>query len=144
MYGDTLIEITWRPRSAPLAPIGAAARGAAATRLAHRLLREPVDVLSQLKGVGGPGILVILGAEGLLPWVDMVVYLGRDRECPSVLLPTTFEPSVPLSLLERSLTARFASMVPCALLLDPHSIIPVTAARPLARKTLLKWLEADL
>jgi hypothetical protein len=144
MHGDTLIEVTWQPRSSPLAPIGVAAQGAAATRLAHRLLQEPADVLPRFSGVSGPGLLVILGEEELLPWVDKVVYLGRDRQSPSLLLPTNLEPSVPLSLLERSISARYAGVAPCALLLNPLSIIPLAEARPLARKSLIKWLEADL
>lgn len=144
MHGETQIEIIWHPRLVPLAPIGVAAQGVAATRLAHRLLQEPSDVLPRFKGISGPGLLVILGVEELLPWVDMVAYLGRDRQSPSLLLPTNLEPSVPLSLLERALTAHFAGVAPCALLLNPLSIVPLTQARPLARKSLLKWLEADL
>lgn len=144
MHGDTLIEVTWHPRLVPLAPIGVAAQGVAATRLAHRLLQEPSEALLRFKGVSGPGLLVVLGVEQLLPWVDMVTYLGRDLQSPSLLLPTTLEPSVPFSLLERALTTRFAGVAPCALLLNPLSIIPLTEARPLARKSLLKWLEADL
>ena len=64
MYGDRLIEITWCPRSAPQAPISAAAHGAVATRQAQRLLQEPVDGLSQLKAVGGPGQLQISQISG--------------------------------------------------------------------------------
>ena len=144
MHGETLIEVTWQPRSMPLAPIGVAAQGAAATRLAYRLLHEPDDVLLQFKGVSGPGVLVILGTEEMLPWVNAVVYLGRDEQSPSLLLPTTLEPSVPLSLLERSLTADFAGLAPCAVLLNPQTIVPLTEARPIARKSLLKWLEDHL
>lgn len=142
MHGETLIAVTWRPRFTPLAALGIAARASAATRLAHRLLQEPVETLWQFKGVGGPGILVVLGPEELLPWVSDGVYLGRDAQSPSLLLPTTLEPSVPLSLLERSLTTHNPG--PSALLLNPLSLVPLTEARPIARKTLIKWLEADL
>lgn len=144
MDTEKLIEVTWHARSTPLSPIGVAAQGPAATRLAHRLLQEPAEVLTQFKGVSGPGLLVILGPEEMLPWVNQVVYLGRDHESPTLLLPTTLKPSVPLSLLERSLGGHHAGVAPCALLLDPLSIIPLTEARPIARSSLLKWLEADL
>ena len=79
MHGETLIEVTWRPRLTPLAPVGAVAHGSAATRLAHRLLQAPDD-LPLFKGVSAPGLLVILGEEELLPWVNEVIYLGRDNQ----------------------------------------------------------------
>jgi hypothetical protein len=111
--------------------------------LAHRLLRD-ADTLANFKAVGAPGLLVILGAETALPWVDGVVYLGHDAEAPSLLFPTSLEPSVPAALLERSLTATHKLRGPCALLLDPPAIIPLAEARTLARDSLVKWLEADL
>jgi len=131
--------VTWRPRFTPLVPVGVAARGAAATRLAHRLLRDP-DSLSHYKAVGAPGLLVILGAEERLPWVDGVVYLGHDSQSPSLLFPTNVEPSIPAALLQRSLN----QSGPCALLLDPPSIVPLSEARTIAQASLIKWLEADL
>ena len=135
--------MTWRPRFTPLVPAGVAARGPAATSLAHRLLRDP-DTLSNFKAVAAPGLLVILGEEPQLPWVDGGVYLGHDSEAPSLLFPTSLEPSVPAALLERSLTATHNLRGPCALLLDPPAIVPLAAARTLARTSLIKWLEADL
>ena len=135
--------MTWRPRFTPLVPVGVAARGTAATSLAHRLMRDP-DSLSNFKAVGAPGLLVILGEESQLPWVDGVVYLGHDAESPSLLFPTSLEPSVPAALLERSLTATHKLRGPCALLLDPPAIVPLSEARTLARASLIKWLEADL
>ena len=133
--------MTWRPRFTPLVPVGVAARGAAATGLAHRLLRDP-DSLSHYKAVGAPGLLVILGEEKQLPWVDGVVYLGRDSQSPSLLFPTNLEPSVPAALLQRALAD--VHQGPCALLLDPPSIVPLSEARTIARASLSKWLEAEL
>lgn len=131
----------WRPRFTPLVSVGVAARGTAATSLAHRLLREP-DSLSQYKAVGAPGLLVILGEEKQLPWVDGVVYLGHEPQSPSLLFPTNLEPSVPVALLERALAHQHHG--PCALLLDPPSIVPLSEARTIARTSLLKWLEGEL
>lgn len=143
MQGERLIEVTWRPRLIPLAPVGAVAQGSAATKLAHRLLQAPDD-LPKFKGVSAPGLLVILGEEQLLPWVDGVSYLGRDSRSPSLLLPTNLEPSVPLSLLERSILTNHTGIAPGALILNPPTIVPLTEARPLARESLVKWLEAEL
>lgn len=135
--------MTWRPRFTPLVPVGVAARGGAATSLAHRLLRDP-DSLSHYKAVGAPDLLVILGEEQWLPWVDGVVYLGHDPQSPSLLFPTNLEPSVPAALLQRSLALAHKQSGPCALLLDPPSIVPLSEARTIARASLVKWLEADL
>ena len=133
--------MTWRPRFTPLAPVGVAARGPAATSLVHRLLQYP-DSLSHYKAVGAPGLLVILGEE--LPWVDGAVYLGHDAQSPSLLLPTNVEPSVPAALLQRSLAHVHKQNGPCALLLNPPSLVPLSEARTIARESLIKWLEADL
>lgn len=135
--------MTWRPRFTPLVPVGVAARGAAATSLAHRLLRDP-DSLSHYKAVGAPDLLVILGEEQWLPWVDGVVYLGHDPQSPSLLFPTNLEPSVPAALLQRSLALAHKQSGPCALLLAPPAIVPLSEARTIARASLVKWLEADL
>ena len=135
--------MTWRPRFTPLIPVGVAARGTAATGLAHRLLRDP-DSLSHYKGVAAPGLLVILGEEKRLPWVDGVVYLGHDSQSPSLLFPTNLEPSVPAALVERSLAVVHNHRGPCALLLDPPLIVPLSEARTIAKASLVKWLEADL
>ena len=114
----------------------------AATKLAHRLLRDP-DSLSHYKGVGAPGLLVVLGEEKQLPWVEGVVYLGHDAESPALWFPTNLEPSVPAALLERSLAVVHKQAGPCAVLLDPPAIVPLSEARTIAQASLLKWLEAD-
>lgn len=134
--------MTWRPRLTPLVPVGVAARGKPATSLAQRLLREP-DSLSYYKAVGGPGLLVVLGEEKQLPWVDGVVYLGHDPQSPALLFPTTLEPSVPAALLERSLALVHNQRGPCALLLDPPAIVPLSQARTIAQASLIKWLGAN-
>ena len=141
MSADALIEVVWRARSFPLAPVAAAARGRAARRLARRLLGGADEVLRQLDGVCGPELLIVTGPGEILPWVEGVTYLGRDERAPSVLWPTTFEPSAPLALVKRALTARFTNQAPFALLLDPPSIASLKEARPVARESLTHWLE---
>jgi hypothetical protein len=139
MRDDGLIQVSWLPRQEPLAPVAAAARGEAAARLARRLLEETDDSLAELKGVGGRGVLVVLGAAVRLPWVEGVTYLGRDERAPALLLPTALEPSAPAALLERAFARRFPKLMPCALLTGPAALVPVAEARPVARETLLKW-----
>jgi hypothetical protein len=106
-------------------------------------LRHP-ESLSHYKAVGASGLLLLLGEEKLLPWVDGVVYLGHDSQTPSLLFPTNLKPSVPSALLERSLAATHQHTGPCALLLEPPVVVPLAEARTLARSSLVKWLEADL
>jgi len=142
-----LIPVRWRPRAAPLEPVGMAVRGEAAGVLAKRLLDRDDEALARLSGVAAPDLLVVLGEAGELPWVDGAVYLGRDAEAPALLLPTTREPSVPLPLVERALLARSAGASgvswvspPYAVLIDPPLLASVQAARPIVRKVLLGWL----
>jgi hypothetical protein len=150
---EDLIPVQWRPRAAPLEPVGIAVRGEAAGVLAERLLARDDAALSRLSGVAAPGLLVVLGDGGELPWVDGAVYLGRDAEAPALLLPTTHEPSVPLPLVERALLARSARSAgaaglswpspPYAVLVDPPLLASVQAARPIVRKVLLAWLQEN-
>ncbi len=134
------IKIDWQPRATPLAPLAVAARGSAARALAHRLIACDDEALLQLKGAAGLDTLIILGDEESLPWADGVIYLGRDELAPSLLLPTTRQPSLPVQLFERALRRRF-NQSPLAVLIDPAMVIPVSAVRPVARESLLRWME---
>lgn len=100
------VAIAWRPRAVPLVARAVVARGAAAGRLARRLLRLDDDALAALTAVAGGGALAVLGAADALPWVDGVVYLGRDDDAPLLLVPTALAPSVPVALLARALATR--------------------------------------
>jgi MoxR-vWA-beta-propeller ternary system domain bpX5 len=136
----SLIPIDWRPREPPLAALAAVALGDAAKKLGERLLAMGPD-LERLKGVAGTAVLVVLGDSHLLPWVDGVVYLGRDERAPSLLLPVTLEPSVSPELLERAVlsgaTAR--PQVPVALLADPPRLLSLAAARTIDAERLSAW-----
>lgn len=136
---DELVPIAWRPRSAPLEPVGMAARGEAARALVRRLLARSDAELAKLTGVAGEDLIVLLGDSALLPWVEGASYLGRDARAPSLLLPTNREPTVPLPLVERSLIARAGRLQaepPLAVLLDPPLLASVLEARPLVRRRL--------
>jgi hypothetical protein len=145
MKDTPLIAVNWRPRGEPLAAVAAAARGKAAGRLAQRLLDCFADssdnTLSALDGVAGPDLIIVLGEERELPWVDGVCYLGRDGQAPSLLIPTTMEPSVPIALLERALAVRFANLSPLAVLPDDLLIVPLGSSRPLALESIREWLK---
>jgi hypothetical protein len=134
------IKVEWRPRDTPLTPIAVAARGDAARALARRALERTDEALAELSGVASQDALILIGKQDLLPWVDGVVYLGRDEAAPSLLLPTTSQPGITVQLFEGALMIRFKNQSPLAVLLDPPTLIPVSAARPVSRESLVGWL----
>jgi hypothetical protein len=136
-------KVTWGPREPPLPAAGAVAEGAAARAMATRLCARTPESLARLRGVVvGADVLVVLGEAGDLPWVEGARYLGRDPLAPSLWLPTTRAPQVSVALFERALS--LAQMPPgrgpLAVLLDPPRLVPLAAARPIARDRLVAWL----
>ncbi|MFT3774163.1 MAG: hypothetical protein QM820_53045 [Minicystis sp.] len=136
------IPVAFRPRAAPLAPVAAAARDAAAVALAKRLLDRDDDALAKLSGASAAGLLLILGEADALPWVDGVVYLGRDPGAPALLLPTAIEPAVPAPLFERAVLSRGGLAAPVAVLVDPPALVSLGGARAIQRARLTAWLRA--
>jgi hypothetical protein len=137
------IALTWQLRTIPLAPVGVAAVGEAARRLADRLLAGNDESLDSLEGVAGPGWLVVLGPEASLPWVDGVMYLGRDLAAPALLLPTVLSPSIPVTLVEQAFRTQFPALrPPLAVFPQTGNVISLSTARRISRTTLLKWLES--
>ncbi len=135
------ISVVWRPRRTPLDPVGVAARGEAARALARRLLAREDEALARLSGAASRELLVVLGDSADLPWADGAVYLGKDAAAPSLLLPTTREPAVPLPLVERAFARAVEAPPPFAVLLDPPLVTSLQAARPILRTTLQSWLD---
>ncbi|MBI4747482.1 MAG: hypothetical protein HY774_03295 [Acidobacteria bacterium] len=136
------VPLIWHPRTIPLAPVGTAAVGETAWRLAERLLAGDDESLDLLEGVAGPDWLVVLGPEASLPWVDGVMYLGRDPLAPALLLPTVLLPSLPVTLVEQAFLAQFPALQPpLAVFPQTGNVISLGTARRVARTTLLKWLE---
>ncbi|PTL83242.1 hypothetical protein DAT35_14720 [Vitiosangium sp. GDMCC 1.1324] len=137
---DPHFSPVWSPRAQPLPALAVAGVGPVALALARRALAVEDGVLARWSGVAGPGVLVLLGDTESLPWVDGVVYLGRDAAAPSLLLPCTLAPDVAPSLLERALVTRARAGTPLAVLPRSAHLVPVGAARPVSRVTLGAWL----
>jgi len=137
---DYQFEIHWETRAQPLTPVGVGARGRSAIALGLRLLRYSDDELAQLKAVAGEATLVVLGETELLPWVDGVVYLGRDDSSSSLLLPTTYASTVHVSLLESALLSNQNGHAPLAVFLNPTAVVSVAKALPIERSALQRWL----
>jgi hypothetical protein len=126
-----------------LAPLAVAASGEPAMALAGRLLTLDDASLARLKGVAGERLLIVLGEEELLAWVDGVTYLGRDEAAPSLLLPTALEPDVPAALFERALLKHLQRAAPIAVLPGAQLLTSVAAARAISRQTLSDWLNTE-
>lgn len=131
------VTLEWTLRTEPLAPAAVVALGDAAQRLARRLLALDDARLARLHGVSGDEVLLLLGEEAALPWVPGVLYLGREPEAASLLLPTTHTVTVPAALLERALLKRFPQLgVPLAVLPGSRQVLSAFLARPLSRELL--------
>lgn len=139
-------RITWAAREPPLEPIAVAGVGAPALALARRLLDRDDEHLGRLRGVaasGAPAMLVALGPAEELPWVDGVVYLGRDPLAPALLVPTILRPEVHPSLVERAFLAGApAGSAPIAVFPSASATLGVGHALPLGRRELSAWLHA--
>ncbi len=143
MSHPSRLPVTWSPRSEPLAALAVAAVGPVSLALARRALSATDAQLGAWSGVAGPGVLILQGGTESLPWVDGAVYLGRDAAAPSLLLPCTQAPDVAPALLERALVAHADSQTPLAVLPRSGQLVPVGAARPMAREALALWLAAQ-
>jgi len=132
------VQISWTPRRAPLPAMGAAARGDTALKIVRRLLSRDDAQLGLLFGVGGSNLILIVGPQDELPWLDGVQYLGRAPGAPELLLPTTLQPTVPESLLSRAI-AHAHIKPPVAFMLDERSLVSLAPAQRLSRRTLLAW-----
>ncbi|MBI4820024.1 MAG: hypothetical protein HY791_27360 [Deltaproteobacteria bacterium] len=126
-----MISFRWVDRLEPLEPRALLAFDEVARRLRRKLLRS--DSFDRLLGVGDERVLILLGSE--LPWVDGVLYFGRDARAPSLLLPTALAPELPVEVLEAAVLARSLS-APILVCPSPALTVSVAAARPLSRSKL--------
>ncbi|MCC2669428.1 MAG: hypothetical protein K0Q72_1899 [Armatimonadetes bacterium] len=139
--GSDRVAVGWQLRPEPLPPVAVAALGPVAVALGRRLLAFEAEQLGRLQGVSGEGLLLLLGAAEDLPWVPGVVYLGREVEAPSLLLPTTLAPTVPTAPLLQAFQKQFPELVlPLAVLPASGKVVSLHAARTVARERVLGWL----
>jgi hypothetical protein len=133
--------IDWQLRSDPLTPTAVVGQAGVARALGRAILRRDDDALARLTAVAGDQVLLVLGEEAMLPWVDGVLYLGRDPEAPSLLLSTLRRPSCSLALFERAVVRKLRTEGVVALV--DSLIVPASSARPIDRGTLEKWLARE-
>lgn len=133
--------IGFSPRTDILDPIAAVGLGEVARALGERLLRLTDEELFALRGLVAHQLVLVLGQSESLPWVDGVVYLGRDPRAPRLLIPAMLQPVVAVDVFERAI-ARHVSTLPSpwAVFTSPPRVISVAEARPIERGLLETWL----
>jgi hypothetical protein len=134
--------VEWKPRDTPLPVRAVVASGFEAKVLGRKLATLDDDVLRGLAAVAGDDVLVVLGDETALPWIDGVLYLGRDESAPNLLLPTALAPTLPPALLEAAIRKVAPQASPIAVVPAPARLIPCGAARAIDRTQLAVWLVA--
>ena len=124
-------RVRWVPRDTPLLPAAVVGTGDVARALVRRLLR-----------LDEGGLVAVMGAEGVLPWVDGAVYLGRDADAPTLYLPTALRPDVHLTLFERAFVRGRTIESPVAVVPGAQGLtaFSLAGARPLSRARLVAWM----
>jgi hypothetical protein len=96
------VGLTWTVRPEPLRPTAVLGRGSVATALSEALagrLESGID----LEIHAAQGVVLAIGQEGDLPWVDGATWLGRDGP---LLMPTTLRPALDTGLVARAIQRR--------------------------------------
>lgn len=137
-----LFKVDWQNRLDALEATALVAFDETAIRLAKKLLSFEDERLGLLQGVSAENLLLLASKAENLPWVDGVIYLGRDMTAPAILLPTTMRPKISIDLFERALLSQFSDKLPFAAV--RNQIIPTGQMRPVARKILEDWLRQKL
>jgi len=128
------------PRTVPLTPVAVAVPTALCGVLVERWRRDP-SVLQALRAVATPSALLLFGDADTLPWVDGVVYLGRDPDAPRLLVPTAVAPDVPMALFEKALFARHPeARPPAALLWNPPRLVDALSPAPFDLASVTSWV----
>jgi len=135
------IELSWTARDLPLPARAVAAWGDAAKVLGERIAARDAAGLVGLSAVAGNRVLIVIGDETALPWIDGAFYLGRDDGAPELLLPTALAPSVPAPVLEAAIKRVATKGAPIAVLPASGMLVPCGAARAIDRAILATWLE---
>ncbi len=121
-----------------LEPAGLVAAGRIARQLLAHLQTIDEQKLRQLSIVATRDLLVLIGANDLLPWLDGVRYCAPDPAARDLWLPTHLMPRLPADLLQTNLASRL-NRKPVLLWNDPEHILPLD--KPLSlTPALLTWL----
>jgi len=127
----------WRVRSPSVAAQAVVAWGPVARQLHARLLQMPTEQAVRLQATANAEVLVVLGAETDLPWVDGVQYAAAHEQAPALWLSTRWEPDVAADLLIEALL-RHDSRAPLLLWREPRAVIPLDRQLPVTPEHLAR------
>lgn len=131
-----------RARTEPLSARAVVAEHDVARRLASRLLTLDEATRHQLRVVVTKDLLVALGPEEVLPWVDGVRYLGAEPQSQAMLLPTTRETTPSSVLVERALRRTHQLPAGPFALLSFERLVPLGRSVPVSAHALAPLLES--
>jgi len=136
-----MMVLEWLRRGEALPASGMVTAGAVTRALLAQLRRWDDEKLARLTVVATRDLLVLLGANDDLPWVDGARYCAPDPAIQTLWLPTTMLPELPADLVRRSLRARAGEH---AILLwnEPEQMLPLHQARSVT-PALLDWLARE-
>jgi hypothetical protein len=122
--------LAWERRAEALAPAGMVTRGELTRQLLGRLVAASEAELARLSVVATRDLLVLIGASDELPWIDGARYCAPEPLVPSLWLPTTMVPAMPLDLVRRSAAPRVGTQ---SVLLwnEPELLLPLHEQRSL-------------
>lgn len=134
--------MAWQTRATALAPAGMVTSAALAPALLARLRTCTASQLLALSVVATRDLVVLLGANAALPWVDGARYCAPHPQAPNLWTPTHLEPALPADLVQTNLIERAGSS-PVLLWPAPELLLPLAAAQALT-PSLLDWLAQEL
>lgn len=134
--------LAWQTRPAALTPAGLVVTGALAPTLLLLLRRREAKQLSALSVVATCDLMVLLGANDALPWIDGARYCAPDPDARNLWTPTHLVPALPTDLVQANLIERAGSS-PILLWNAPEQLLPLAGAQILT-PSLLDWLTQEL
>jgi hypothetical protein len=134
--------LAWRARGAAPPPGGLVAAGAVARALVRALACRAQRDRAGLTVVATRALLVVLGPEDRLPWVEGVRYCAPAPDAPGLWLPTRMVPDLPADLVLAALQRR-TNGSPLLLWTAPDLVVPLDAPIPLDADV-LAWLDKAL
>ena len=134
--------MAWQTRATALVPAGMVAPATLAPALLALLQSCGIQQLQARSVVATRDLLVLLGANQALPWVDGARYCAPDPHAPNLWTPTHLAPVLPADLVQTRLIERAASS-PVLLWHAPELLLPLAGAQALT-PSLLDWLAQAL
>ena len=95
--------VAWQARTSALTPAGLVAAGALLPALLAQLRQCSDEQLQVLSVVATRDLLVVLGVNQALPWIDGARYCAPSPQAPNLWTPTHLEPLLPVDLLQSNL-----------------------------------------